>query len=302
MMFCPDGFVTLSCLIDEIPSEAYRSAGDFWDRKIKDSESGSFPTPFGVFSTIAPADSVEFEFLRYFNRKTYVCSPSGQILKLDMRSILGFTSLTEFQFYYLKAELGEKILPGNFEAKFSLFDYPLEEYWSELKNKRNNPKGLPPWEFASSIGLDTRHHLIPLYYERQGYTICFEAYDLLRQNDYIELESVAGVVDVLRAFEGWSMCVLAADVDDGFQTLWQKYVQVQLSSPKGGRPASRRIATEAAYRKLYPCGHGEAPLLQVLRKVNDQSGLSVSPDTLRRAIRHAEKRLNRRSGAGNSEI
>ncbi len=300
-MFCPEGFVPLSYLIGDIPSEAYRAAVDSWDRTIKSVEGNSYPTPFGVFSTIAPADSVEFDFLRHFSEKTYTCSPSGQILKLDMRSILEFMSFAEFQFHYLKEELGGKGPPDHFEEKFLFFNWPLEEYWSELENKHNNPKGLPPWKFAETIGLDMRHHLMPLYYERQGYTICFEVYDLLKPHNYMELDPVAGIVETLRAFEGWSMCVPAEDAEDVFHTLCREAPQCDATSLKGGRPASRRIATGAAYRRLYPSGHGEVPLLQVLRSVNEQTGLSVSPDTLRRAIRDTEDRSSPSSSTVASE-
>ena len=61
---------------------------------------------------------------------------------------------------------------------------------------------------------------------------------------------------------------------------------------KGGRPGVLREKMASAYLELYPEGHGQIPLLKVLRRVNASAGTDGSPDTLKRAIKEAKRRQN----------
>ncbi|WP_299351567.1 hypothetical protein [uncultured Shimia sp.] len=288
-MFAPVGFVPFSHIFSEIPESAYKTATELCDKVIKDVEEFSYPTPKKVFSTISPADYVEARLFEHFDQKTWICSPSGQMMHLDLRSISSQSKFSGLQLSGLMRTLEPTQIPKTFVSKYRLLDWPTDEFWSEFENEKANPNFLQPWKFAETLGMAHRYHEMPLFYERQGYTICFESYDFVMSYDYVDIEDLNGIVEVLRPFEGWSLCVKAGDAEDQFLAIWRDFAIDDKFATTGGRPANKRLATIEAYRLLYPDGHGSDPWLVVLRQVNKSTGLSVSVDTLRRAVTEIQR-------------
>ncbi|WP_172729992.1 hypothetical protein [Neorhizobium galegae] len=242
------------------------------------------------FLKISPQDFMEKAILKSVRDNSYICSPGGTVLKFDIRLMENFTDAWELSVSDL--EDTEKLFewsvmtPQIFKYMYKLFDYPHGEFERDYHSTTTNAEQKAPIDFAEDLLLLYTHQLVPLYYERVGYTINLSAYDYLKPLEYIELEEFEHLAKMLRPFEGWSLCVPEAFFRDSWAEELRKQVRAEPNERSvTGRPAKLKLDTLEAYRRLYPNGSNGESWPRVLRKVNQATGHNVSLDTLRRAVK-----------------
>lgn len=251
-MFCPDGYDFLTNIQNRLSSETLEQFEEHWHASQADSLSDMLEDY--LFATIA--------------RNVCICSPDGTVLRFSLNNML---AMPDVDFV------------------------PLNEALA-IASKSKNVGSLPA-HFAHSYGLslagdviveDAGHMRLPFWYERQSGTITLEGYDFLEKCNYDGLHHFHRLAQTIRPFEGWALCVPEAfienELNSRFRELLQKTVHDDpIIRRSGGRPAVTRMKTREAYVRLFPDGHNDTPWLEVLRKVNRETGLNASLDTLKRA-------------------
>lgn len=287
-MFCPEGYQTVAGLLDHLPSGVLDKA----ERSVLQIIPNSFTDPkFAIdfLFIISPQDFLEGQLLRSVQKNAYICSPEGKLLRLDLSGLLAALDFWEFSYTDLSSatqehpELGE--IPDSFRHAFRLAamdkaDF-LEEFRRENRSSIEDVIGL-----AMDFNLIYSHQKIPMFYERVGYTITLQSYELLRRYNYIEMDAAHDVARILRPFEGWALCVPDSFVQGEWPASYRRQIDGpnRPEAPSQGRPSTVRNQTLVAYQDLFPDGHGARTWLEVLRSVNQATGLSASLDTLKRAL------------------
>jgi hypothetical protein len=290
-MFCPQGFTSLSDLEN-------RLTWDFQDKLIKHISSwyeGDDDSRFGeiILRTHTMWDFAEYSFLRSIEKHAHICSPSGVLLKFDMRELRTRTEFWELSITQLEDIVRDKPdlppIPKNFNRMYDLVLVPFDEIAAEAKEKNQSL-----FKVAREHGYEIFHQDLPFFYERSFYTISLAAVDYVRKLRELgaelpraELEENADVIDVLRPFEGWALCVPNEYVADHWPKVFAEEAlrENQNLPSSAGRPPIVRVETLATYRRLFPMGHGGMSWPRVMQQVNRASGHQASIDTLKRALR-----------------
>ncbi|PBB96428.1 hypothetical protein [Mesorhizobium sp. WSM3862] len=287
-MFAKEGFTPLSILRGRIPprvSEALlRDTIDLlffaaWGRARN----------FDLLLRLSPASVHENAFLKTFYDNAYAVSPRGEVMSIDMRSIVETFRLGGVLAHDVSKRSGD--VPEDLKKSYRLCGATFKEIDEVFRSSRtgiNHPtsKGVFA-DIFSQFRLCTTFLNMPVFFERGGMTICFDAYDYGRSLDLPSSVGVAGLVKMLRPFEGWSLCTTDVFVKEEWPERLKSAVagiEIGEENRKVGRPADKVMDTAKAYAELYPAGHGEEAWLKVLRRVNEKTGRSVSVDTLKRAV------------------
>ncbi len=287
-MFAPEGYLPISQLVRMVPNGACDAAfsrieeGYFVGQEVRVRQY--------AFDIGTPEDFVEHNLFQYISSDCRICSPGGDLLRIDLRPTLLEVEMFLVDISLFLAE-GEFHFAPHQYADFEL----LKATWDDLVEASDgacNAAEITSLKFpCDNVGYyGGLHREVPLFFERKGYTISLDAFDALRPHNVGEMEELDGAMDRLRPFTGWAMCVPESTLGPRWDQAWQRFFEemrnVAIVSPETvGRPPDKRIATARAYASLYPEGHGSEAWLRVLRRVNEMSGHDVSVDTLRRAVR-----------------
>lgn len=262
-----------------------------WDdtKSIDDLEG---PESFPLLSKLTVADFAEFRFLDSVEGETFICSPSGTVMRFDMRALRSRVETLELSYTELigAAEKATKAIPANLTW---LYNFVLETPAQAIAEAK--AKGAAFKDMGEVTGYDYFHQDVPFFHERWAFTISLAAMDFVRvlkehcpeSLPWVNLAEYEDVIARLRPVEGWSLCVPEAFAAEEWSKRllsprWRQSAADRATST--GRPPVRKEATAAAYKALYPTGHGSIPWLVVLREVNKLSGLDASVFTLRRAV------------------
>lgn len=220
-------------------------------------------------------------------------SPGEKIMKLDMASLRSAIDFWEFSHVDLEhvLETYKDIAeyPEHFRSMFRLFSFPREGFETDYIKYKNERDGkTSAWEFVTDfLNGGHQHHKIPMFYERQGFTITLEAFDLLSKFNFVEIPDYSNTARIMRPFEGWSLCVReefasGSAISRAIEGVWTETTAA--STPTGGRPSVLRDEMAAAYKRVFPEGHSPNSWYYALRKVSEITGRTASVDTLKRAV------------------
>ncbi|AUQ53197.1 hypothetical protein [Phaeobacter inhibens] len=292
-MFAPIGYTTLSGLYEDCLDTLLPKALETAKKMCAAAPTRS--AMIAYFETISPADWVEHQLFSTIQDNLFICSPSGQILKLDQRSISSNTDNASFSWVDLKAACERRTddtsIPDKFEHMFSMNSYPMSEFLDEFERHTSAPgqEGDTPWDLVEKNGNILTHHSLPLYYERKHFTITTEAFSFIEKLDFIEADEFRDTARILQRFEGWSMC-LENSFSEGTELREKIFLQPferpkdSTHASKGGRPRHARNRLKNGYMKIFPNGHGSKSLYEVLRAVSEITGEVGSIYTMRRAV------------------
>ncbi|PBB96429.1 hypothetical protein CK224_19080 [Mesorhizobium sp. WSM3862] len=236
----------------------------------------------------SPADLVEGSLLDSIARDAYLCSPTGAVLKFDLRSALEYADFWDFTVFDVMRTEDEhsncEAMPEHFYLKYNLIRYPFDDLTRDMNEDKQGPL-----HFLETSGLEFQNSKFALFYDRVGYTISFDAFDFIRRaHNFIGDAEFLPLKQVLFPFCGWSICVKEDYAKEQWLADYRKAFARRghaSTEPSAGRPAIIRRKTKEAYEALFPQGHKGKPWLAVLRLVNQRTGYSASVDTLKRAIR-----------------
>lgn len=287
-MFAPEGYLPVSQLVRMVPEIAHDAAYSIIERSFFIGQ--EIRVRQYAFDIGTPEDSIEYELFRFIGDNCRICSSGGDLLRIDLRS-----ALWEVEMYLVDISLF--LAKGEFHfAPHQYIDFKLLKVtWKELVEASGgacNEKEISSLRFPlESVGyFGGLHREVPLFFERNGYTISLDAFDALRPLNVSNIQELDGTIERFRPFTGWAMCIPENILGPRWDQTWQRFIGERQDGAFGsteliGRPPDKRIATAAAYASLYPKGHGTEAWLRVLQRVNEKSGYNVSVDTLRRAVR-----------------
>jgi hypothetical protein len=295
-MFSPEGFVPLSVLdwrfkmeFQEVMHASVRA----WYYE------GGATT---VLAHLTVQDFVEFQFLSSIEDHVHICAPNGTILRFDLRGLRNRSEYWELSWSSINAAIEETHGAPSIPANFSrLFNLVLHDPANLIKQAEL--ESVDVRDVIAERGYDYFHQSLPVFYERWGFTITLAAFDyaseLVRSGADLgrtDLDEMTDVVDVLRPFEGWAMCVPEAFADGPWATTLLATASNETKpEARGGRPPTIGQDTLRAYNALYPEGHGSTPWLRVLKRVNAATGHGASEDTLRRVVRGGREKKSQNS-------
>lgn len=293
-MFCPEGYIPAVWLWGEITPQLYESLIKSvweWYENDKATDVGA-EFLLQQFMRMTPMDRMDLRILYSIADLCFICSPTGQVLKFDIASILTKASHWDINAGVLKHYLdSEFISRKESEEIISLsqvkcYDYSF--YVDKLREDIKEKVVINFAEFARKYGWLYSHQYIPPFFERTGFTINFRAFDLFARNDDPSTYRLAPVLDILRPFEGWAICTKAEYLTDSWRNdLIDLIKNDKDSSPTSnliGRPRRKRDIAIRLYREIYPHGHGSDSWPVVARKISTHAGDYISTDTIQRAI------------------
>lgn len=295
-MFAPKGFTNIFQIYDAFMHHRLQDTL----RATRELASGieTHQEMLRVFQRIAPADWVEEAVFYSISDNMFIYSPGGELLKLDMRSLRSHAAGGDFIWLDFEdavkrhPDLGP--IPPEFRHAYLVDDFPPDEFEDDYRKhiKKRGNEGHTPWDFSEVLGMERLHRTVPLFYERRYFTITLKSFDFIDQFNFMESDDFRDTARILRPFEGWAMCVETefAESEDLQQLARLKMHDGQQLSQNSGRPAHLREALRDSYLRLYPNGHVGTPWLVVLREVNADAGTNASLDTLRRAVKEAERK------------
>ncbi|MCV9910041.1 hypothetical protein OIV19_20800 [Brucella sp. HL-2] len=293
-MFCPEGFVPAAWLWGEIdPQQRETLMKEAWTRYEIDNDSSLGPEfLLQNFMRMTPMDSLHLRILFSIGDACFICSPTGQILKLDISSILMKEISWDINAGILKHYLDSGFISEKESedvAALMQVDYYGYEFYLERIREDIDESGCTNFaEFARKYGWQYSHQHIPLFYERVGFTINFKAFDLFARNDDPATYKLASLLDILRPFEGWAICTKAEYLTDDWRNELIASIKdgenVGTTSTLIGRPRLKRDTAARLYRHIYPHGHNGESWPTVSKKISTQAGYYISTDTIQRAI------------------
>lgn len=238
-------------------------------------------SPFLLQTTLA--DFLEILFLKSVCENTFIASPSGIVQKFFLKKFFDVHAYAGFwmeNIEGLDAELPPHFVEA-YELKSKRIDEATAKYRPELR------------VFETEFGLLNYYRRLPLFHERMAFTVSLEVFDWVSQNSPLLAGSLIHAARIFRPFEGWAMCVS----EEYAQTEWKNFMQadrmglvistvLQDNDRNGGRgrPPTAKISALSAYRELYPGGHANLTWKDVLRAIQTKTGITVSRDTLKRAL------------------
>jgi len=296
-MFCATGFSNIPEIIEAFATahfeENFNAAKEFcsYDSDLEQRDE------INRFYKISPMDWIEHSALRAISNHAHITSPKGETLKLDLKAIRSASAFCEFTSRDLIRMEGSEPeilqVPQHYTYAYRIQIFPENDLMTEYLKYRDDhnvsEENRNIWDFVKTIGMHREHHLVPLFYEREGFTITLETFDYAERGNFIENDLFRNAARILRPFEGWAICVPTDYLSsDEYRSALSKKASEQdigQTNSSGGRPDVLRRETREAFLAEYPNGRGDEPWLSVLRKINNITGHSVSVDTLKRAAK-----------------
>lgn len=290
-MFCPEGYTTLP----RIFSRAYDNNFDWMLTRSKEMNSLADDEMIKLVLLLeeAPLDLLELAVWMALSWQARICSPDGRVMKLDLPSLLCAHSdrpVSLLDIDRAKELAGEpKDDRSGCLSNLNLPRLSAEQFergYTEFCQDAHSV-ARSPWDYAQSIEAEHYHHRVPLFYERQHFTVSLDAFDYFDRLVPEETAPFRASAQILRPFVGWAFCVstdfaeskdLANFTTDIVQTL-------QAREPKGGRPSDKRQTARRSYQAIFPDGHGSLSEKEVARMVNAHTGADTSVQTVMRAIK-----------------
>lgn len=273
-MFCPLGYEPISRLVDRVPKYVFDR---FYNSHIE-----KFSNESRYALSVSVSDFIEVAMWVIVNEQLHICSPKGDLLKVDFRL---FRS-DHFTVQDLEnLENNKKIDISPSIEKSLCLNYLIDAVDFENESKK---RSIGYWELSKELGYQYNYFSVPLFYERQCYTISLIGYREFSKVDYIELDWIRPAIAVAAEFEGWSLCVPEDFAKDGWDAAWSENERKIYNSPEDGllgRPPVLRTEAIFAYKNLYPNGHGSKSWPLVAREINKQTNRSMSVDTVKRAVK-----------------
>lgn len=286
-MFSVEGFIPVSTLRRSL-SRGDQGSLERFKKTINDDIAENMRRGLELFFGTSPYDSLESQLLASTRGAMCMCSPSGQILQLDVNEAIYFQAHAAGLFSVLgdliEHYTNEEVDAFTFRNRLAYFpaSYFRKRYFEQIRDGL----GTDPTTTLHALSMaGNLHHRIPTYYERNGFTISLKAYDFVREAAPLWSEGVEGV-EALRPFEGWSLCLPQSFVDDGWQEGLQRYAGRSEPHPqKGvGRPDDIKRKMRDGYQKAFPNGHGDLSWPKVTNHVNSMMKINGSVETMRRAV------------------
>lgn len=290
-MFCPLGYTTLKRLW-EINRTAFS-----WEKMDLDSlfpfvfELDKGATSAWVAKTLSTDELIEKVILETaFDGGIFLSSPSGQIMKMDVRFFVSDTN-----FHHIMNSTPE-FFSGGYDQSEATHIFP--ERRSEITKLTEEGKD-PWWELRNHHGFCS----INYYYDRDTYCISLEVYRRLEavSHDDMSTETLRVQEPFIRPLEGWSVCVtdeVALDLSptkllerfrikvlcEALQLDAKEYYPThKKTSNVIGRP---KISVAAAQAFLRHYSLDDRPSWkEAINKIRMDDGLDVSVRTLQRGLK-----------------
>lgn len=263
-MFCLPGYVPMS----QIMRTARRSLSE------KGTDLNRLTDGFkGSDIDISASDLFEDMVLRICENDMFVCSPAGNLMQLDIMKILIESWLSSPTIFALeeRAMNNSTEIPDHFYSSYGCADAQRRV---EINRGSVKESILGPYDYCR----------IPLFHNRSCFALDIRPFDFI--SSLYDIADIEDEAEILRRFEGWSLCVRAEFAKSELVELLRHHARFgDIPNVAPGRPNNVRQETAAAYKSLFPRGHNGKSWLEVLRAVNGQSGHSASVATLKRAVR-----------------
>lgn len=285
-MFCPEDFVSLHELIEDAHSDSSfkESSKRLISRLLEDS--GLEELAYWLVRLHPLRDIVEnIVFEEAYNIGLWVCSPSGQTLKLRMpfhQVDYAFDELVRYVQSYGALEEFDDL----FSEPHDLYELKSRHY--ELKRFERLGKDKENYNHWMANAWLKRNSRVPLYFNRTNYTVSTFIYDRLRSTHQMHWTPEGlGVGDdgpVLRQMNGYSLCVRESDRRSlSPKAIHQKLGEVIYSHLVGEDVASTESVDDDDERK----GGRPNKSDEAARLVLDHFGANSFP-TFKEAVRFLE--------------
>ncbi|WP_419903475.1 hypothetical protein [Kiloniella sp.] len=284
-MFCPEGYITMAEIVRKFEGSLFQ--GVLHKFKTRRNDLHDF------FST-SPMDELEDIVFNFIEGNAFIASPEGMISTLDTLNINGAARISTKELYFRGANVD---LSLDFANTFKLSTLPPDRFSKAYRDQLKAPDSYNPWEFAAATGEANCNHLLPMYFERCGYTISLKGFDYIKNIETSKVERFINTANIIRPFEGWPICVseqfaseknMKSECDKWLKLnpAPQPHPRVQAAAPQvqSGRPRKRDLAAKD-YRRVFPTGHGNKTWKAVLAEIENETGNSYTIDTLKRGLR-----------------
>ncbi|MDE4273316.1 hypothetical protein PXK58_03245 [Phaeobacter gallaeciensis] len=292
-MFAPEKYTPLSVLMSDfirvIHPYAIELAKDFIG---EDGLGGIIPERrLEVFYILSPHDVAESETIIRASKFLRLCSPTGQILKFDLWTLLECFSmeLLSINSHYFENSRQDSTwgIPDDVFEAYNLFDVPpadfLRQYKESLTEGRGGEGQNDFWTFAVEKLKHRSFHQLPQWFERPGYTITLETWRLFGEQDSRTSSLARHIAKRLAALEGYSMCLPDDKIDAVKDRLREKGPEEALAIRGPGRTPIINDVVQAV-RKLHPHDFEDINRKVLLQNVQNELGRSVSRTTLYDAL------------------
>lgn len=297
-MFAPKGYTPLSALMRRVPDSLREEVEEMMRVFATDHEQGD-GWVVGLLSGTSPLDVIEYAVLHSLGDNACIAGRGGEVLTFDLQSMMGrVRDLWEYTVEDLlkarRLSQGGVPVSEDYAVTNLIGDWGIDEMIATFMARGD--RSLVDWLDDSVCFFDT-HQTLPMFLERQGYTVSLDTFEILGRHPEFRIEDFNSFRKVLRPFEGWAICVDAEFAKDGWApALWTQMERQRASFGAGLPPMQRngrpnvliRAATEA-YRSLYPQGHGDTSKKALRDQISERIGKDVSPRTLDRVIEASAK-------------
>ncbi|WP_299898982.1 hypothetical protein [uncultured Ruegeria sp.] len=273
-MFSILGFTPICRLWDEIPAASFN----------KCYETGlQFPASDpGYALSVTASDWLEVKFFSCISDNMHICGPDGTCLKIDFRC-LRHDDLTIHDLAL--HEEGAKLLGpdiGGLGRALRLFSLPEEDFIDDALRCSKSY-----WSAALDLGLQHEFISVPLFHTRNTYTISLHVFDLLDELNYMEVIDFKTVVQILRPFSGWALCVPDSFIESSWDEYWRQDLLKGNAPSKPVGPGRPRLIEKALrdLRIVFGDSIEGLTIKQIVRGLEGKTGNRYSESTLRRAMR-----------------
>jgi len=301
MTFSHKDYIPLDYLWIEAFNEAYDAAAEFLYKTAK------HPMHFMMNRT----EDVCFSwFEEFYFKNLFISDQNMNPIRMN-----GWV-LRENRWYVdisgLKSEL---ILGEELCQKYSLCEPLAKEDLEHIENlyEKGNEDGIEKWWEAFKLKTidDLNQTRPPLFINQINFSIDLSLFDFWHENEndtenYYNLDTKLKA-ESLRQFQGAFLSIPKSLYDEKWTSHWSNILERKLednskleyeiqngpnalyeNDGRHGRPRKQEKAL-LAYRSQFPSGHGQTPWKEVIREIENKAGLSVSVDTLRRAIKNGSQ-------------
>jgi len=287
-----EGYIPLHHLYDE----AYSIA----DREISTYLNETIVTPLQLF-TRRSEDILFNWFEDFYGPSVYLSNGIDIPIRLSKWAI-------KHRFYALIWQLDfpdllDKISHLDLKNKFHIAD-PLPSFWVEGPQEGEKEPTEEEWIVFKDKMI---HHsiggaMVPLLINQNTWTIDLSLFRFVMENDSSQEPSFHGETiehaNFLERFEGYALCVPEKHYHDKWQQHWHGIASRKIArfeslesgfesndqNTNPGRPRKREAVAET-YQRLFPHGRQGSTWKQVMLKIEQDSGIRASVDTLKRALK-----------------